>query len=65
MVSKKNETGTALTVSTDDSSSDDKSSLSSKPESDSFNRATTATSPTMPSTSVWGGGRSFADVLKE
>eukprot|EP00551_Chaetoceros_affinis_P005377 CAMPEP_0203665698 /NCGR_PEP_ID=MMETSP0090-20130426/2870_1 /ASSEMBLY_ACC=CAM_ASM_001088 /TAXON_ID=426623 /ORGANISM="Chaetoceros affinis, Strain CCMP159" /LENGTH=707 /DNA_ID=CAMNT_0050529345 /DNA_START=314 /DNA_END=2437 /DNA_ORIENTATION=+ len=70
---KKNETSasflsakaTVSTVNTDDSSSDDKSSLSSKPESDSFTRSAGVTSPTMSSTAVWGGGRSFADVLKE
>jgi len=50
---------TIPTISTDDSSSDGKSSLSSKPESDNFTVSTT-----VGITTAWGG-RSFADVLKK
>jgi hypothetical protein len=67
---KKNETrasfssgkATMISLTTDDSSSDDKSSLSSKPESENFTGGTTVATPCA---SVWGGGRSFADVLKK
>lgn len=59
------------TAATDDASSDDKSSLSSKPESD--RSLTTPAGPlpsstivTTPVTSVgWGRGRSFAEIVKK
>jgi hypothetical protein len=55
-----------MTSSTDDSSSDDKSSLSSRPESESFAIGVAATSAISTSSNVtWGGGRSFADILKK
>lgn len=51
-----------VTVSTDDASSDEKSSLSSKPESESFIGTSTTTAAPV---TVWGGGKSFADILKK
>ncbi len=58
---------TVTTASTDDASSDEKSSLSSKPESDHFALGTTiaATQAETTSKPTWGGRRSFADVLKK
>lgn len=57
---------TVVTVGTDDSSSDDKSSLSSKPESENFTLTTTGTpSVGTSSNTAWGGGLSFADVVKK
>lgn len=59
------------TASTDDASSDDKSSLSSKPESDrsltvNAGSLSSSTIVTTPVTSVgWGGGRSFAEIVKK
>lgn len=53
---KMEDTKSTTTVSTEDCSADDKSSLSSKPESEIHNP--------IPSVS-WGGGRSFADILKK
>lgn len=72
-VKSTNESSKALTMSTaaDDLSSDDKSSLSSKPESE---KGTTSSSMNLSTQVVvgydddaskkWGGGRSFADILK-
>lgn len=59
------------TAATDDASSDDKSSLSSKPESD---RSLTTTAGPLPSSTIvttrvtsvgWGRGRSFAEIVKK
>ena len=47
------------TTLTDDSSADDKSSVSSKPESIESHPAVTPVAPS------WGGGNTFADVLKK
>jgi len=62
-------TKSAGTSTTDDASSDGKSSLSSKPESEKSMNACTPSSPTMVTTTVisggWGPGPSFADVLKK
>uniref|UniRef100_A0A7S3V6V1 HTH La-type RNA-binding domain-containing protein n=1 Tax=Chaetoceros debilis TaxID=122233 RepID=A0A7S3V6V1_9STRA len=52
---KTEDSKSTTTVSTNESSGDDKSSLASKPESDIDNPG-----PTM----TWGGGRSFAEILK-
>jgi hypothetical protein len=53
-------TKSAGTTHTEDSSSDDKSSLSSRPESEKSSNTVTS-SPV----SAWGGGRSFADIVKK
>eukprot|EP00555_Chaetoceros_dichaeta_P010522 CAMPEP_0198255858 /NCGR_PEP_ID=MMETSP1447-20131203/5902_1 /TAXON_ID=420782 /ORGANISM="Chaetoceros dichaeta, Strain CCMP1751" /LENGTH=589 /DNA_ID=CAMNT_0043942341 /DNA_START=256 /DNA_END=2025 /DNA_ORIENTATION=+ len=62
-------TKSAGTSTTDDASSDGKSSLSSKPESEKSMNACTPSSPTIVTTTVisggWGPGPSFADVLKK
>ena len=47
------------TTLTDDSSADDKSSVSSKPESIESHPAVTPVAPS------WGGGNTFADILKK
>lgn len=52
---KTEDSKSTTTVSTNESSGDDKSSLASKPESD-----IDSPGPTM----TWGGGRSFAEILK-
>jgi len=62
-------TKSAGTSTTDDASSDGKSSLSSKPESEKSMNPCAPSSPTMVTTTVisggWGPGSSFADVLKK
>ena len=55
-VQKIDDTKSTTTVSTEDCSADDKSSLPSKPDSETHNP--------VPSVS-WGSGRSFADILKK
>lgn len=62
-------TKSAGTSTTDDASSDGKSSLSSKPESEKSMNAANPSSPTIVTTTVisggWGPGPSFAEVLKK
>jgi len=57
------------TATTDDASSDEKSISSSKPESEKSMTVGTPSAPTVVTTSVtasgWGGGRSFADIVKK
>lgn len=61
-VRKKNEDAKSIT-STEDSSTDDKSSLCSKHDADTPSTATTVPAPA--TGSAWGGGRSFAEILKK